>query len=362
MFDGLDYLLGFGLPRRLLLLVFIHGINGETEFQDFPFLIHRAMSDSLERSHVLRTRTHNAYKSHGDYQGAVSKDEDDGADVILFGHGIGGFIAADVALLIQHNNTQTRPILGLITFDSPFLGINPRVRAAKVQSLFQKKQASSDDLRDLSSTIGFEIASKDPNFKPADAPYDTLDPQKEDSLRSPKDDLVTGTKRKAEAMSDENTREGDCQAKSAHGSLSGPLKSASGVNNYSVLRQRYQKLKELEILKPEPDGVRFVNYYNCRIGRSKAEGTNKKIRGDHMVPGTVPPAPSSSDQSFKPQKTKPHTFVVLPSRRKDENHPNWVPITMEGSGKVTAHQSMFSPGPSFNHLKHAVISTVKQWI
>ncbi|CAG7920417.1 unnamed protein product [Penicillium olsonii] len=348
MFDGLDYLLGFGLPRRLLLLVFIHGINGETEFQDFPFLIHRAMSDSLERSHVVRTRTHNAYKSHGDYQGAVSK-------VLEC-----GFIAADVALSIQHNNTKTRPILGLITFNSPFLGINPRVRAAKVESLFQKKQASSDDLRDLSSTIGFEIASKDPNFKPADAPYDTLDPQKEDSLRPPKDDLVTGTKRKAEAMSDENTREGDCQGKSAHGSLSGPLKSASGVNNYSVLRQRYQKLKELKILKPEPDDVRFVNYYNCRIGRSKAEGTNKKIRGDHMVPGT---APSSSDQSFKPQRTKPHTFVVLPSRRKDENHPNWVPITMEGSGKVTAHQSMFSPGPSFNHhLKHAVISTVKQWI
>ncbi|GAA88360.1 hypothetical protein AKAW_06474 [Aspergillus luchuensis IFO 4308] len=63
-------------------------------------------------------------------------------DVILLGHSIGGLIAADVALAESYTTAGHVPnsrIVGLVAFDTPFLGLHPRVIATAAGRVLGRK-------------------------------------------------------------------------------------------------------------------------------------------------------------------------------------------------------------------------------
>ncbi|KAJ5753783.1 uncharacterized protein N7511_007936 [Penicillium nucicola] len=266
-------------PKRRLLLIYIHGFNGtETTFQDLPVHVHGALAGLLGESHVVYTRIYPGYKSHGEFQVAVtqfskwlSPYESDEQDIILLGHSMGGIIAADVALLQEGVNSKHR-ILGLVNFDSPFLGIHPHAISTGFGSLFQKGGTSEINLADQEKAIGFETVYNDPNFNPTDFPEPTLNPRQIESVPLSESGLVKGMRRFMQERADEKRKEQACQGKSALGSLLGPFKFASSVNNYAMLRRRYLRLQELENAEDSPERIRFVNYYTYSTGRPKLKG------------------------------------------------------------------------------------------
>jgi hypothetical protein len=64
----------FDVPKRRLLLIYIHGLNGtEATFQDLPVHVHSALTGLLDESHVIHTRVYPGYKSQGEFQVAVTQ-------------------------------------------------------------------------------------------------------------------------------------------------------------------------------------------------------------------------------------------------------------------------------------------------
>ena len=63
--------------------------------------------------------------------------------VILIGHSMGGFLAADAATHPSNRDEHGKPkrIVGVIAFDVPFLGMHPHVVISGIASLFAKDEA-----------------------------------------------------------------------------------------------------------------------------------------------------------------------------------------------------------------------------
>ena len=57
--------------------------------------------------------------------------------VILAGHSLGGLLVADAALFNTKSGNQAHRVIGVLSFDTPFLGIHPHVIISGIASLFQ---------------------------------------------------------------------------------------------------------------------------------------------------------------------------------------------------------------------------------
>jgi hypothetical protein len=203
----------------------------------------------------------------------LSPHETDDQDVILLGYSMGGLIATDIALLREGVRPKHR-ILGLVNFDTPFLGIHPHVVSTGFGSLFQKATIPEGNLTNPNLAIGFENVYNDPNFNPLHLPDSVLTSQRDSNGRSPEKGLINGMKRLVqERVEEKKKKEGTCHENSALRGFLGPLKFASGVNNYAALRRRYLHLKELENAEGSPERIRFVNFYTYSSGRSNLTGT-----------------------------------------------------------------------------------------
>lgn len=69
-------------------------------------------------------------------------------DVILLGHSMGGILAAEVALLRDADMRRRHDILGVVAFDTPFLGMHPGVIGAGLGSIFRpqpKREVSEEE-------------------------------------------------------------------------------------------------------------------------------------------------------------------------------------------------------------------------
>lgn len=66
-------------------------------------------------------------------------------DIVLLSHSMGGILAAEVVLLRDAAAAarSRHRILGILSFDTPFLGIHPGVITAGIGSLFRASPAAS---------------------------------------------------------------------------------------------------------------------------------------------------------------------------------------------------------------------------
>ncbi|KAJ5184068.1 hypothetical protein N7492_001684 [Penicillium capsulatum] len=296
--------------KRRLLLIYIHGFMGsEASFHDLPVHVHDLLTALLGESHVVYTRIYPRYKSHGEigfaaeqFSAWLSPHEAGDLDVILLGHSLGGIVAADVALLQKDGRPRHR-ILGLVNFDVPFLGLHPRVIPTGIGSSMPKKDpATEEKLADQQESIGLE-----PAFQPP--PNPTFNQPWKNDVRLVDRGFLKGVMH----FVNKNT---DNLSRSIYDRVMSSMKHAGCVNNYTELRQRWRRLKELEEAEMSPERVRFINYYTASTGRISQKTKTRPVKDTEedgneesatSTPNETPDTPEPSNKNDDPPREPSET-------------------------------------------------------
>ncbi|KAF7775923.1 hypothetical protein Agabi119p4_4316 [Agaricus bisporus var. burnettii] len=137
------------VDQGLVLVIFIHGFKGTDEtFGEFPKRLQHILSETIKNVQV-ESIIFPAYETKGELNEAVIRFADwlttltverenklgrgaGSAKIVLCGHSMGGFLAADSVLefvkTLPDKDCPLWPnIIACVTFDTPFLGINPAV-------------------------------------------------------------------------------------------------------------------------------------------------------------------------------------------------------------------------------------------
>ncbi|RDB17313.1 hypothetical protein Hypma_001663 [Hypsizygus marmoreus] len=151
---------------QIVHLVYVHGFQGnDTTFQSFPTDLHQYLSTQISDrlGLTLRTSLYPTYRSVKPISFATKNflewlSTQPPGPVILLGHSMGGLLAAD-AVTHASNNPDTYPgarprrIMGMVAFDTPYLGMHPHVVVTGIASLLPKgddeeKKKTEDDMND----------------------------------------------------------------------------------------------------------------------------------------------------------------------------------------------------------------------
>jgi pimeloyl-ACP methyl ester carboxylesterase len=297
-----------GENRRTLLLIYIHGFNGnETSFQSFPAHLHNILTNRLFDSHVVHTKIYPRYKSR--YAIEVARDnfsawlephESPTTDVILIGHSMGGILAAEIALAPPKEPTGDgrfrHRILGTLNLDTPFLGMHPGLIVSGISSLFRPAPAAPNAASPRpKSPSPISPAGGPENRRPSATPSldGTLSPSLSASLHTlpsndpnynppfPNDVKLkdrTGWAGVAHFFNkySDDLRSGTMSYINSHIEFSGTMADWSG------LKARYTRIRALEDVDDlqrragQPPRVRFVNYYTASTGYPKKEKETEK--------------------------------------------------------------------------------------
>jgi pimeloyl-ACP methyl ester carboxylesterase len=303
------------------LLVYIHGFMGtETSFKSFPAHVHSLLTLMLADSHVVHTKIYPRYQSRKNISFArdafsnwLYPHESDTTDVILLGHSLGGILGAEVIILPSHaprsHELLQHRILGLIAFDTPFLGMHPGVVSTGLASLFrgapESPQSLNQDLPSSNPSEVFDASQNDPNYNPA-FPNDVHIPVRKNKwdrawyfLNKHADDLRQATQSYVKS----HLEFGGCMA------------------DYPGLRKRYEAIRVLEDVdemqgNTTPEGyplrrVRFVNYYTASTGRIKEkklpENNEQLVMEAEMQ--SLRPEPSNNLGSDRSRSVSPRISV-----------------------------------------------------
>lgn len=97
------------------------------------------------------------------------------------------------------------------------------------------------------------------------------------------------------------------------------MKHAGCVNNYTELRQRWRRLKELEEAEMSPGRVRFINYYTASTGRISPKNKTKPVKdtedSDRTDDSTIT---TSTSQGLSEVPETPGTKEETPTRELSE--------------------------------------------
>ncbi|WWC89547.1 uncharacterized protein L201_004471 [Kwoniella dendrophila CBS 6074] len=157
-------------PKDLLLLVWVHGFKGnDVTFESFPERISHLLA-TTHPSLKVESRVFPAYQTRGELTAAtlafvdwltglvVELENDHGAGggagkakVVLMGHSMGGLLIADAARDIASNTREGDimwpRIVGILAFDTPYLGLHPKHHLSQAASYV-------DQARSIASTVG----------------------------------------------------------------------------------------------------------------------------------------------------------------------------------------------------------------
>ncbi|WRT66132.1 uncharacterized protein IL334_003085 [Kwoniella shivajii] len=159
--------------KDLLLLVWVHGFKGnEVTFESFPERISHLLA-TTHASLRVESRVFPAYQTRGELTAAtlafidwlteliVQLENEHGAGggagkakVVLMGHSMGGLLIADAARDVAANTREGDimwpRIVGILAFDTPYLGLHPHTFKHHLS------QAASyvDQARNIASAVG----------------------------------------------------------------------------------------------------------------------------------------------------------------------------------------------------------------
>jgi pimeloyl-ACP methyl ester carboxylesterase len=96
------------LTRRKLLVIYIHGFYGNDQsFKSFPAHVHALLRELLVDTHVIHSKLYPRYKTYkaielarDNFSAWLEPHEEDGTDVVLVGHSMGGLLAGEVVLMV----------------------------------------------------------------------------------------------------------------------------------------------------------------------------------------------------------------------------------------------------------------------
>jgi pimeloyl-ACP methyl ester carboxylesterase len=290
--------------RRKLLLIYIHGFMGdETSFRSFPAHVHNILSITLQESHTIHSKVYPHYRSRRPIKDAVEDfstwlepHESPMTDVILLAHSMGGLLAADVVLLPPKQpipgTVFRHRIIGLCSFDVPFLGLHPGIIPAGLSSIFKpwpeppETQQQGNNPSSGSSSQWFGAPPR----------QDTLFSPPKDPRFNPRysNDIVLPVRKGWEGPLHFLKKHSDNLWKASTNYVKSHLEFGGAMADYPNLKARYNRIRGLEEERlgtrriamdsfgAAPPRVRFVNYYTASHGRPKKE--RPKSQGHNLSP------------------------------------------------------------------------------
>jgi pimeloyl-ACP methyl ester carboxylesterase len=361
-------------------------MGNETSFKSFPAHVHNVLTVTLSESHLVHSKIYPRYRSRKPIEHArddfsnwylrvrsnsswrmltmcrLTPHESPDTDIVLLGHSLGGILAAEVALLQPYSpkspDARLHRILGLIAFDTPFLGMHPGVIGTGISSLFRPKPEPGESTASSVSGMGsagspvdslassiFSQIPDDPNYNPP-FPNDVRNAQRKGLekalyfINKHSDGLTKATKEYVTS----HFEFGGCMA------------------DYPGLKRRYTAVRSLEDVdelarRRDSQGrllrrVRFVNYYSASTGRLKPSKTpteapatemkDMSLHVDHlsegMRSGTVTPTtPRLSIEEHRPdgniiQKTLDNIDPMPMSENEEDGPAAQTLLTSEARG------------------------------
>jgi len=211
----------------------------------------------------------------------LSEFESDTTDIVLLGHSMGGILGAEVVLLPSFYSPGARRhpgILGMIAFDTPFLGMHPGIISSGLASLF--RPAPSPALSPEQQQQQTPEGELDPFFAQRPQRNFTIVP-------SPKPPSPWRSTLQFISKNHEHLTQATGKYLMSHLEFGACLADPMGLKN------RYAQIRGLEDGKQTQDGrvdrVRFANYFTISYGREKGVVAPPPIladMADDMVGGS----------------------------------------------------------------------------
>ncbi|TEY85909.1 hypothetical protein BOTCAL_0010g00490 [Botryotinia calthae] len=391
--------------RRKLLLIYIHGFMGnETSFQSFPAHVHNLLSITLEATHVVHTKIYPRYKSRkainfarDDFSIWLEPHEDALTDIILLGHSMGGILSAEVVLQppsLPVNRRFRHRILGTISFDTPFLGMHPRVVVSGIGCLLRPAPdppgsrtgslspagASSPSINGPASTASLADTLSDSNTmyqgSGAQSMTSLATPPRNDpyynapfpnDVRIPErkglENFLHFVNKHAEGVGLSGKLSGLTSATSQY--FMSHLEFGGCLADYPGLMNRYSRLRALEDVdelaernnpanRNQSTQRRFVNYYTASTGRLKPpkHSAAEVLLNDNTVASEAGMSNLSlHDYEMQPLTSVENTTTTDPNiDSADDIHLQQVEEQMQELGDSSGVQEDASQLPEMRHI------------
>lgn len=277
--------------RRKLLLIYIHGFLGSEEsFRAFPAHVHSLLAILLQETHVVHSKIYPRYRSkksirvaRDEFSRWLSPHESPTTDVVLLGHSMGGLLSAEVVLLPASDKSGQallHRILGTLSFDVPYLGMNAGVVRSGLASIFNPAKEPEDKYEVVGvidhgrrGSVGYNhvLDSDERSF------WETQDANFNAAFTN---DVVLPARRFWQSVGHFVHKHGRDFASATHQLVSSHVEFMSAMSNSKELRERYTQIRMLEednamlrksVVRSQyaPARVRFANYYTVSTGRAK---------------------------------------------------------------------------------------------
>lgn len=271
--------------------------------------------------------------------------EDSRTDIVLLGHSMGGMLAAEVVLQQPTPFPRGKPlrhrILGMIGFDTPFLGMHPGVVVSGIGSLFRPALAPPTAVYSpAASTAGLNSplqsqVSLSPNYAASSiGSIESSQPSIIQSITSPlasppindpnfdapfNNDVHIPERKGWNSLLHFVNKHSDGLIDASKSYFMSHIEFGSVMADYPGMKLRYEKVRMLEDIKDTAPGagpidpalarkVRFLNYYTASTGRPKVPKAKKE-----SPPTTDVENPAEGSMSPEQNSTSTPSLTPMPS-------------------------------------------------
>ncbi|GAA6062581.1 hypothetical protein JCM10212_004176 [Sporobolomyces blumeae] len=351
--------------RELILAVFVHGFKGGADtFADFPQRLQAILTPcGIEfvpvvyppfdtrgelkvavDNHITWLTTLTAEKT-AEYREQGGKGP---VRILLFGHSMGGLVISDV--LLSTLSSASLPILGLIAYDSPLLGLNPAVFKSTFDKAIDYGSKGQAALAALGAGYGFFKNATGGGGGGSSGSRDTPNANQAKPSGSKSNSNQVASKEGSASSPSSTTAN-----KSGWGSLP-ILAIAGGAAAAAIGAGWYHRDKLAEHWSWATSHLSFVgelwkvSELEQRLDRV-VEAKEKGV-GFHCFYTSLP----------SPSPLPPRTFLILPSSSSPVAK-HFTPATnTRSSDEVMAHVDMFDKSDGVYELGRETARLVAEWV